>query len=109
MKSLSDQFTDWVEQQDPEAEYDYDDVCGCAFYRFLDAAGYPVERGLEAGASGGTGTATSAAPTSSTTASLLACLGPSAPSVVASPSSFQPPLSRLRRPRRCGKGRWSDG
>lgn len=45
MKSLSAQFADWVGQQDPEAEYDYDDVCGCAFYRFLDAAGYPVECG----------------------------------------------------------------
>ena len=40
MKSLYDQFADWVKLQPADAEYDYTDNCGCALYLFLHEAGY---------------------------------------------------------------------
>jgi len=42
-KSLQQQFADWVARQPAEREYDYGDICGCAFHEFLVDAGFPVE------------------------------------------------------------------
>jgi hypothetical protein len=41
-KSLKAQFADWVAQQPRDAEYDYGDICGCAFHQFLTANGFAV-------------------------------------------------------------------
>jgi hypothetical protein len=43
MKSLYDQFADWVRMQPAEDEYCYIDTGGCAFATFLGAQGIPFE------------------------------------------------------------------
>lgn len=42
MKSLEQQFVDWVAKQPANAEYDYGDVENCAIVRGLRELGYPV-------------------------------------------------------------------
>lgn len=41
-KNMIGQFRDWVATKPRDEAYDYQGHCGCAFYQFLKAAGYPV-------------------------------------------------------------------
>lgn len=36
------ELLEWARTQPAEVEYPYYEICGCAFYQFLKARGYPV-------------------------------------------------------------------
>lgn len=42
MKSMTQQFIDWVGKQDPEATFDPMDCKACVGFQFLRHEGYPV-------------------------------------------------------------------
>ncbi len=42
MKSLTQQFTDWVNTKPADEPYNWYAICGCALFQFYDAHGYPI-------------------------------------------------------------------